>query len=46
MMGGMANCGEWMMMVGGGVIYIVLLLFGAAAVKYLFFAKGENSGAQ
>jgi hypothetical protein len=44
MMSGMANCGGWMMMVGMGVIYIILLLVGAAAVKYLFFAKSGSTG--
>ena len=44
MMGGMANCGGWMMMVGGGLIYIILLLVGAASVKYLFFANAESTG--
>jgi hypothetical protein len=44
MMNGMMNCG-WMMMLGGGLIYIIMLLVGAAAVKYLFFARtGTTDG--
>ena len=43
MMGGMANCGGWMMMLGGGLIYIIMLLVGAATVKYLFFANKEGT---
>ena len=34
------------MMAGMGLLYIIFLLVGAAAVKYLFFAKGASSGAR
>ena len=45
MMSGMANCSGWMM-VGMGLIYIIFSLVGAAAVKYLFFAKSGSSDAR